>query len=449
MTSSNQKKELIEIKIDSEDAIDNFGSETFEENILLFVDEGYKNYKNGIKKAQTEHDQATLKMLTHTLKTTSRYMSSENFAQICHGIESETKSPNWEKIDGLLLDFFICLDLLYHECVKFYNDFKPAGEKKNVILVLNGDGDSFNNNKDKSNNYLGNSENNKNNFNNNNNEEEDLQGRKFPADKLEASKSSGDFETTTDNNNNININNDSNNHNFMDKSANNIDSNYKHINFKNCKTFIAEENTSTTNNLIKNENEKETEKITIQQKRENTDNNLLTTAAANPSVYNTRLCTGSSDKMGSFSNSFIKKRNNFLGQNSKSNEFNNENKNMDKDNNHSNNYNTSDNDNNNKKLDFKSFGNVQSTKIMGVSSKNLLYTSADISMEIDSPLPDNSSSKIDKYVKIFNDDSVVCKELDLKAKSGKGGIYASGVSTPKYKTGNYDIATSKTDLTGK
>jgi len=127
------KREKMEIKIDSEDAIDNFGIEIFEQNILLFVDEGYHNYKEGIKKGQEEKDHSKIKILTHTLKTTARYMSSENFAQECHAIEMETKIPNWDKINFLLTDFFYYLDVLYNECIKFYNQYKPENERKSFL----------------------------------------------------------------------------------------------------------------------------------------------------------------------------------------------------------------------------------------------------------------------------------------------------------------------------
>lgn len=133
--SENRRKEKLEIKIDAEDAIDNFGSEIFEQNIILFVNEGYNNFKEGIKKAQEEKDHAKMKIFTHTLKTTARYMSSENFALECQEIESETKAPNWGKIENLLPDFFKDLDILYNECIKIYNGIKGVSEMKHEITI--------------------------------------------------------------------------------------------------------------------------------------------------------------------------------------------------------------------------------------------------------------------------------------------------------------------------
>jgi len=130
-----QKIEKVEIKIDSEDAIDNFGNEIFEQSIIFFVDEGYNNYKEGITLAQETKDHSKIKILTHTLKTSARYMSSENFAQICQSIETETKGPNWDKINELLPTFFHCLDLLYNECIKHYNEFKPENEHKTTLPI--------------------------------------------------------------------------------------------------------------------------------------------------------------------------------------------------------------------------------------------------------------------------------------------------------------------------
>lgn len=141
--SDNNRKEKVEIKIDSEEAIDNFGSEIFEQNIILFVEEGYNNFKEGIKKAQEDKDHSKMKINTHTLKTTARYMASENFALECQAIESETKAPNWEKINQLLPDFFQDLDILYNECVKIYNGIKGITQLKPQITI------ELNENKDK------------------------------------------------------------------------------------------------------------------------------------------------------------------------------------------------------------------------------------------------------------------------------------------------------------
>ena len=117
-------KEKIEIKIDAEEATDNFGVEIFEQNIVLFIEEGYQHFLEGIKQAEKDHDEKKMKMLTHTLKTTARYMSSENFAQECHAIESQTKTPNWDIILQLLPSFYEDLEILHLEALKFYNEIK-------------------------------------------------------------------------------------------------------------------------------------------------------------------------------------------------------------------------------------------------------------------------------------------------------------------------------------
>lgn len=118
------KKEKIEIIIDEEDACDNFGEDTFQENIIRFVEEGYKHTYEEIKEAEFFKDHAKMKITTHTLKTTARYMSSENFAQICQGIEHETKAPNWDKIIELLPEFYEYYEILYSKTLKIYNRLK-------------------------------------------------------------------------------------------------------------------------------------------------------------------------------------------------------------------------------------------------------------------------------------------------------------------------------------
>ena len=46
------RKEKIEIIIDEDDAIDNFGEDTYRENIFLFVEGGYKHVYEGIKEGE-------------------------------------------------------------------------------------------------------------------------------------------------------------------------------------------------------------------------------------------------------------------------------------------------------------------------------------------------------------------------------------------------------------
>lgn len=117
-------KEKIEITIDEEDACDNFGEDTFQENIIRFVEEGYKHTYEEIKEAEFLRDAAKMKITTHTLKTTARYMSSENFAQICQGIESETKAPNWDRILELLPEFYEYYEILYKKTLWIFNRLK-------------------------------------------------------------------------------------------------------------------------------------------------------------------------------------------------------------------------------------------------------------------------------------------------------------------------------------
>ncbi len=117
-------KEKIEIIIDEEEACDNFGEDTFQENIIRFVEEGYKHSFEEIKEAEFMRNSAKMKITTHTLKTTVRYMCSENFAEICQGIESETKAPNWNKILELLPEFYNYYEILYQKTLKIYNRLK-------------------------------------------------------------------------------------------------------------------------------------------------------------------------------------------------------------------------------------------------------------------------------------------------------------------------------------
>jgi len=431
MTSSNQKKELIEIKIDSEEAIDNFGFETFEENILLFVDEGYNNYKNRIKKAQEERDQASLKILTHTLKTTSRYMASENFAQICQGIESEAKYTNWEKIDELLKDFFYYFDHLYNECVKFYNDFKPEGEKKSRIPLIS---DSSNSNGiQRSNNIGTNNENNidfKNNDNNNNNSqnEKDLQACKFSSGKLESNNSFSSEEKIGNDNyyNILGIN-------LINISSNNGNSNnYKHSNFKSRKTTLEADDEN--NNDYKTEINKK-----IPKNKYSYDS--LQVANQGNGDEKVIILTRSSNKNSSFSDTFLDQRNNVIYNDPKSGESS-ENNLLD---NNIYNLNIKTTVCNNNNLVPIGFNQLQTNKTIGVSDRNFYYASAESKtiMEINNtPLPVNS--RVDKYSKILNNDSIAYKESDLILGENKGSI-----STPKYSCSTYHIPTSKTtDLSG-
>lgn len=388
MTSIKLAKEKIEIKIDSEEAIDNFGSETFEENILLFIDEGYNNYKFGIKKAQIERNQASMKMLTHTLKTTSRYMASENFAQVCHSIESETKSPNWEKIDELLSDFFHYLDLLYNECIKFYNDFKKDGEKKspiNIVEVL------------------------KSNFNN----------VSLKSSKKEEKNESPNINLQSSVNFNIDQENSS-----VDKLNSVCNNNIKFSSFKNCKSF---------NDSNQNEYEADNKiKIINLNKNKNVEDEYIENKLMDKkSKHNLNT-----NNIASFTNTYIGRRSSVLIENiietgiedNVNNIYiNNKNKNIN--------------------FDFGGTINLQSTRTMKFSNKNIDNSSIGNNMVTHSPGLDNNKGV--KYSKIFNDTSIVCKESDINDfKSIKGGVYNSGISTPKFQSGNYEITSSKTDLNG-
>ena len=385
MTSNYPKKEKMEIIIDSVEAIDNFGSETFEENILLFVDEGYNNYTNGIKKAQTDRDQASMKMLTHTLKTTSRYMASENFAQVCQGIESEMKSPNWEKTDDLLTDFYYYLDLLYNECIKFYNDFKQEGQRKILILIDNGFGNGNNN------------------INNN-------ETNKSPTDMLESNESLMIVENVL--NNYISVNNNS-----------------KFSGFKNCKPSIEGDNPSVNyiknnNNYYENENENDVKNNMLS--KESSDNNLVLNKE---SEYKLKSYPNSNNTK-TFPNSYINKRNSIKVENKNESTVEPNNTNNIK----------------NNKSDFQNINNLKSTETLEVVNGSLLQGSIESDTEIYSPFPD--INKVNKYSKIFND-VLVCKELDInEIKNSKSGLYNLGVSTPRFKSGNFDITLTKTDLNG-
>lgn len=136
--TNSEKKRDLEIYIDEEDAIENFGEEIFQENISHFIESGYKHTFEGIKEAEYHKDHSKMKLLTHTLKTTARYMSSENFAQICQKIENETKVPNWEKIFYFLEDFYFYLEILYKKTLAIYNKFKgkeinDEGPRENLL----------------------------------------------------------------------------------------------------------------------------------------------------------------------------------------------------------------------------------------------------------------------------------------------------------------------------
>jgi HPt (histidine-containing phosphotransfer) domain-containing protein len=382
MTSNNPNKEKIEIIIDSVEAIDNFGSETFEENILLFVDEGYNNYTNGIKKAQSERDQASMKMLTHTLKTTSRYMASENFAQVCQGIESEMKSPNWEKTDDLLTDFFYYLDLLYNECIKFYNDFKQEGQRKRLILFDNEFGNGNNN------------------INNN-------ETYKSPNDKLESNGSLMIGENVLNNYRSVN-------------------KNFKFSGFNKCKPSIEGENPS-VNDRKNNNNYNENDIKNNMLNKESSDNNLL---QRKESEYRLKPNTNSNN-MKTFPNSYIQKRNSIKVENKNEsivdlNDINNI---------------------KNNNFDFQNINNLKSTETLESVNISLLQGSIERNTEIYSRVPD--INKADKYSKIFNDASLVCKELDINdIKNSKSCVHNLGVSTPRFQSGNFDIKLTETDLNG-
>lgn len=121
-----------EIKIDEEEAKENYGDMIFEKSITILVEKEYETTRRNLQEAYDSKDSSRLKHITHTLKTNARFLCSENFALECQAIESCTKEGlvNWEKVVELFPQFMEDFDLLFKEAEKIYkiNYAKPLPE---------------------------------------------------------------------------------------------------------------------------------------------------------------------------------------------------------------------------------------------------------------------------------------------------------------------------------
>jgi len=230
-------------------------------------------------------------------------------------------------------------------------------------------------------------------------------------------------------------------------SANANQNKFRHSNFKNCKTFIGVEKPfiESISNLKENDIEdidNSNSDISLNLKNLNEKPPILEESENIPikeGGYIVINHTNSTNNVGSYSNSFLDQRNSFLGKirTDLSEEVDlvkgfsaNNNKNF---------------------QDVRSENNIlmKSTKTIAVSSRTFLSPNAGSnSMEIYSPIPDNSN-KYDKYSNIFNDSTILYKEIEMNLKNSREGAYKLVISTPKLNSGNYEITSSKTDINGK
>ena len=138
MDSSPITIEGVKIMIDSEQSIDNFGDDTFEDLVIDFIEETYDSKKSEVELGLEKEDLNKIKHATHTLKTTSRYVFEIGFADACQKMEYwSSKFLNLEKLKENSENYFKYLDLFYLELLVFYKDIKTQrGEKLLDEFVL-------------------------------------------------------------------------------------------------------------------------------------------------------------------------------------------------------------------------------------------------------------------------------------------------------------------------
>lgn len=121
-----KEKEII-IKIDKERSQDNFGDDMFDEIITDLVEERYDDKRAEVLEGFQNQNASKIKGATHTVKTTSRYLFEEGFAQICQDMENwSSKDLSWEKLNENK-DFFLRYFAAFYEaCLEYYKEIKIA-----------------------------------------------------------------------------------------------------------------------------------------------------------------------------------------------------------------------------------------------------------------------------------------------------------------------------------
>jgi hypothetical protein len=118
-----------------EEADENFSETVVDKNLTLFVTDYYQYFKQELETARKNKDITKIKISVHTLKSTSRYLCCEYFAEKSQKIE-DVNGKALSEIEKVYDEYLKCFDYLYEDAKdQFEKRFKKPEEKEDVKVV--------------------------------------------------------------------------------------------------------------------------------------------------------------------------------------------------------------------------------------------------------------------------------------------------------------------------
>lgn len=126
MSEKISEEELLEINY--EDAIEDYDEQVVNMTYELFVNKQYQELKFKISKAYSDKNYQELKVIFHNFKTTSRYLGSENFSELCNQLQIYCKEgvEKFSSFEKAYLIFSINFPKFYDKCKEQYKKIKDS-----------------------------------------------------------------------------------------------------------------------------------------------------------------------------------------------------------------------------------------------------------------------------------------------------------------------------------
>ena len=124
--------------IDFDDAIDNYGADTVNFALTVFVTEIYGEIKDNINKAVNESNYTELRAIVHKFKSTTGYLGANGFSKLCAVIQKACEDKiSMEKIKEYCKIFNDNLELLYQTCKGYYDKLPKEEVEENENEIEN------------------------------------------------------------------------------------------------------------------------------------------------------------------------------------------------------------------------------------------------------------------------------------------------------------------------
>lgn len=130
---------LLDIKLNKQLAIDEYGQETFEFSVNHFIEEEYNEHFERLNKAFENKEGFEFKSVVHTMKSTAKYLTAMNFADQCARFEQWSK-PGYVTWEPIIKNFDILVEnfkRVYDAVKVFYDELNnpdDIGKKEDEII---------------------------------------------------------------------------------------------------------------------------------------------------------------------------------------------------------------------------------------------------------------------------------------------------------------------------